>query len=70
MRGFLFSALVLTIVLGSACGKSEKPAAETASTSAAPAPTPDPKPPIAILNTPGEGATVANKSWGTGWALF
>ena len=69
MRGFLFSALVLTIVLGSACGKSEKPAAETASTSAAPAPTPDPKPPIAILNTPGEGATVANKSWGTGWAL-
>jgi hypothetical protein len=67
MRGFLLSGLVLAIVAGSACGKSEKPAAEA--TSAAPAPTPDPHPPIAILNTPGEGATVPNKSWGTGWAL-
>ncbi len=26
-------------------------------------------PPIAILDTPREGSTVANKSWGTGWAL-
>jgi hypothetical protein len=46
MRRFLFSALVLAIVLGSACGKSEKPAAE--STSPAPAPTADPHPPIAF----------------------
>lgn len=68
MRGVLLSGLVLVIVAAGACGKSEKPAAGDASSSA-PAPTPDPHPPIAILNTPGEGATVANKSWGTGWAL-
>jgi hypothetical protein len=67
MRGVLLSGLVLAIVSGIACGKSEKPAAET--TSAAPAPTPDPHPPIAFLNTPGEGASVPSKSWGTGWAL-
>jgi hypothetical protein len=68
MRGVLLSGLVLLIAAGAACGKSEKPSAGEAVASA-PAPTPDPHPPIAILNTPGEGATVANKSWGTGWAL-
>ena len=68
-RGILLSGLVLLVAAAGACGKSEKPAAETTSTAAAPAPTADPRPPIAILNTPGEGATVANKSWGTGWAL-
>ena len=67
-RGVLFSGLVLLIAAAGACGKSEKPsAAETAAS--APAPTPDPHPPIAILNTPGDGATVPGKSWGTGWAL-
>ncbi len=56
---------------GVGCAKSEKPGpapmAET--TSAAPAATPDPHPPIAMMNTPGDGAAVPNKSWGTGWAL-
>ena len=68
-QGVLLSGLVLLIAAAGACGKSEKPAAETPSAAVAPAPTADPHPPIAILNTPGEGATVENKSWGTGWAL-
>lgn len=29
----------------------------------------DAHPPFGILNTPGEGSAVPNKSWGTGWAL-
>lgn len=37
--------------------------------SVSPQPTADPHPPIGILNTPGEGETVPNKSWCTGWAL-
>jgi hypothetical protein len=68
MRGVLLSGLVLLVMAAGACGKPEQPSAGVAA-SAAPAPTPDPHPPIAILNTPGEGATVPNKSWGTGWAL-
>jgi hypothetical protein len=67
MRGVFLIVLIAVIAAVGACGKSEKPTGDTASS--APAPTPDPHPPIAILNTPGEGATVANKSWGTGWAL-
>ena len=65
-RVFLF-VLIAAVAAAGACGKAEKPAGEAASS--APAPTPDPHPPIAILNTPGEGATVPTKSWGTGWAL-
>lgn len=65
----LLSFVILTISAG--CAKSERPApaAGAEATSAAPAATPDPHPPIAMMNTPGDGATVPNKSWGTGWAL-
>ncbi len=52
------------------CQKSEAPSGGAASTaSAKQEPTPDPHPPFGILNTPEEGATVSNGSWGTGWAL-
>ena len=51
-----------------ACRNKETPEAGK-SAAVAPQPTADPHPPIAILNTPEEGATVPNKSWGTGWAL-
>jgi hypothetical protein len=68
IRGVLLSGLVLLIMAAGACGKSEKPSAGDAA-SAAPGPTPDTHPPIAMLNTPAEGATVPNKSWGSGWAL-
>jgi hypothetical protein len=68
MRGVFLSGLVVLVMAAGSCGKSEQPSAGEAA-SAAPAPTPDPHPPIAILNTPGEGAKVPNKSWGTGWAL-
>jgi hypothetical protein len=68
MRSVLLSALVLLIAAAGACGKSEKPgAAET--TASAPAATPDPHPPFGMFNTPGEGETVPNKTWCTGWAL-
>lgn len=70
MRGVLLSGLVVLILAAGACGKPEKPSAgESPAASAAPAPTPDPHPPIAIMNSPVEGTTVPNKSWGTGWAL-
>lgn len=68
MRGVFLIVLISAVAAaGTGCGKSEKPAEEVAAS--APAPTPDSHPPIAILNTPGDGATVPNKSWGTGWAL-
>ena len=69
MRGVL-AVLILAIVAGAGCGKSEKPGPPPVAevTSSAPAAGPG-SPPIAILDTPREGATVANKSWGTGWAL-
>src|SRR5262249_25935748 len=56
---------------GAAGGNREKGGRPTATevSSSAPAATPDPHPPIAMMNTPGDGATVANQSWGTGWAL-
>jgi hypothetical protein len=51
-------------------GCRNKEAPEAGGTAAAVAvPTADPHLPFGILNTPEEGATVANKSWGTGWAL-
>jgi hypothetical protein len=73
MRGKLPLGLILSIGLAAAaagCGKSEKlgPAPVSEVTSA-PAATPDAHPPIAMMNTPGDAATVANKAWGTGWAL-
>jgi hypothetical protein len=67
MRGVFLFVLIAVIATAGACGKSEKPGGEAASPASAP--TPDPHPPIAILNAPGEDATVPNKSWGTGWAL-
>lgn len=67
---------VMGIVIGTAfavltgCQKSEAPAAGSQpSAAAASAAMPDSHPPFGILDTPREGATVANKSWGTGWAL-
>lgn len=72
MRGIVSLGLILWIAAaGAGCGKSEKagPATVSEVSSSAPAATPDPHPPIAMMNTPGEGAAVANKSWGTGWAL-
>ena len=60
--------LTVTVLAFAGCQNKENAAA---SGSAAPAPqaTADPHPPIGILDTPREGAAVANKSWGTGWAL-
>jgi hypothetical protein len=71
MRGFVLAGLIVTVVASGACGKSEKPgpAPVTEVTSSVPAVTPDPHPPIAMMDTPGDGASVPNKSWGTGWAL-
>jgi hypothetical protein len=72
MKRIVHLGLVLAIATAAAgCGKSEKagPATVTEVSSSAPAATPDPHPPIAMMNTPGDGAAVANKSWGTGWAL-
>jgi hypothetical protein len=73
MRGTLPLGLILTIgaaAAASGCGKSEKPGpAPVSEVSSAPAATPDAHPPVAMMNTPGDGATVANKSWGTGWAV-
>jgi hypothetical protein len=65
----LLSFTILTIV--ARCAKSERPgpAPVAEATSSAPVATPDPHPPIAMMNTPGDGATVPSKSWGTGWAL-
>lgn len=65
---------VLVIVIGTAlvvhtgCQKSETPAGG-GQPSASAVSTPDSHVPFGILDTPREGATVANKSWGTGWAL-
>ena len=72
MRRILCLGLTVGIAVAAAgCGKSEKSGQATVGEVAPPAPaaTPDPHPPIAMMNTPGDGATVANKSWGTGWAL-
>lgn len=72
MRVTVHLGLILAIAAaGAGCGKSEKPGPATVSevSSSAPAATPDPHPPLAMMNTPGDGATVAAKSWGTGWAL-
>ena len=65
---------VLAIVIGTAlavvmgCQKTETPSGGGQPSSSATA-TSDSHPPFGILDTPREGATVANKSWGTGWAL-
>lgn len=72
MRRLQSLGLVVAIAAAAtACGKSEKagPPPVTEVSSSAPAATPDPHPPIAMFNTPGDKATVANKSWCTGWAL-
>ena len=70
MHRFVLCLIAATVAGLANCGKSEKPGpAAVTEVTAAPAPTPDPHPPIAMMNTPGDGATVANKSWGTGWAL-
>jgi hypothetical protein len=64
--------LVITVAVAGpgGCRKSEAPAGGGTSTaSASQEPTPDAHAPFGILNTPEEGATVASKSWGTGWAL-
>lgn len=67
-------ARVLGIVIGTAlavavgCQKSETPSGGGQPSSSVAATT-DSHPPIGILDTPREGAAVANKSWGTGWAL-
>jgi hypothetical protein len=66
-------AIAMTIASLMGCRKSE-----TSSSSGAAAPvqppavvekTPDRHPPFVVLDTPREGSTVPNKSWGTGWAL-
>jgi hypothetical protein len=65
---------VLGIVIGTVlavstgCQKSETPSGGE-QPSASVAATSDSHQPFGILDTPREGATVANKSWGTGWAL-
>jgi len=63
--------VVIIIVLAAGfpgCRNKETP--EAGGTAAGvPQPTADPHLPFGILNTPEEGATVPNKSWGTGWAL-
>jgi hypothetical protein len=72
MRGVVLTVLTLTILAaGSGCGKPEKPgpAPVTEVSSSTPAAPADAHPPIATLDTPREGSTVPNKSWGTGWAL-
>ena len=65
-----YVALVIGLAITSmvACQKAETPGGE-GQKSASVAPTPDTNPPFGILNTPGEGETVPNKSWCTGWAL-
>ena len=72
MRHVLLAALFVGIgAAGVGCGRTEKPGpppvTEVSSSTASPAP--GSPPPIAVLDTPREGSTVANKSWGTGWAL-
>lgn len=62
-------AIAMTIAALMGCRKSE-----TSSSSGSAAPvvvekTPDSHPPFVVLDTPREGSTVPNKSWGTGWAL-
>jgi len=67
--GFLVCALLLAGLALVRCQKAENPSGGGAekSPTAAPAATSDP--PTAALDTPREGSTVPNKSWGTGWAL-
>lgn len=73
----LRSRLVITIMAAAAASLAgcRREASSTAApgasgqASVSPQPTVDPHPPIAMMNTPGDGATVPNKSWGTGWAL-
>jgi hypothetical protein len=65
---------VLGIVIGTAlavvmgCQKTETPSGGGQPSSSAAA-TSDSHPPFGMFNTPGEGETVANKIWCTGWAL-
>lgn len=65
---FMVLALTATVLAFVGCQNKETPAA---SSGAAPAPqaTADPHAPFGMFNSPGEGETVANKSWCTGWAL-
>jgi hypothetical protein len=67
----ILGVVVAAAVAGAAgCQKSEAPSGGATSTaSVKQEPTPDPHAPFGILDTPREGSTVANKSWGTGWAL-
>ncbi len=63
-RVFLLATVLIAAVQPVGCQRSETPGAgQSAAESSAP------PPPLAILDTPREGATVPNKSWGTGWAL-
>jgi hypothetical protein len=61
-------AVLLAGLVSVRCQKAENPSSGDAEKSPAAAPA-NPSPPIAILDTPREGSTVPNKSWGTGWAL-
>ena len=65
---FLALCAVVMVVALAGCQNKENAAAGT-SASSAPLPTADPHAPFGMFNTPGEGETVANKSWCTGWAL-
>ena len=72
MRRLLLPGLMVTLAAAAAgCGKSEKagPPAVSEVSSSAPAVTPDPRPPLAMLNTPGNGEAIANGIWCTGWAI-
>jgi hypothetical protein len=66
-------AIALTIAAFIGCGKSET-SSGSASGALEKSPavvesTTDSHPPFGVLDTPREGSTVPNRSWGTGWAL-
>lgn len=59
--------IVMTAAAFPGCRNKETPGA-SGSAAAVPQPTAN-RLPFGVLDTPREGSTVANKSWGTGWAL-
>lgn len=65
----LLALTVVVMVVALAGCQNKENAAAGASASSAPQPTADSHAPFGMFNTPGEGETVANKSWCTGWAL-
>jgi len=60
--------LTVTVLAFAGCQNKEN-AAASGGAAPAPQPTADPHAPFGMFNSPGEGETVANKSWCTGWAL-